>query len=153
MFLWEQHNTSSQRILMVGAGRTPDTRKSQPTETVVNSTQIRALSPAQLDHVSVAYTALRVRIIVADHLSVDFEDISDSSSFTRDLGANSLDSAKLLLALEEEFHCEFSDEATDTIHTVGDAIYHLIECNRHQTPANSLANSAKNYWLKSVKFS
>jgi len=118
----------------------------------VNSTQIRALSSAELDHFSVAYAATRVRIIVADHLSVDFKDISDSSSFTKDLGANSLDSVELLLALEEEFHCEFSGEATDAIYTVGDAIHHLIECNRHRTTEFSLANSAKNYWLKSVKF-
>ena len=81
-----------------------------------------------------ACAATRVRTIVADHLSVDLRDISDSSSFTEDLGADSLDSVELILALEEEFHCEFSDEATDAIQTVGDAIRYLIECNRHRTP-------------------
>ena len=116
----------------------------------MNSTQIHALSSAELDHFSVAYAALRVRIIVADYLSVDFKDISDSSSFTKDLGANSLDWVELVLALEEEFDCEFSDEATDTIHTVGDAIHYLMECNRHPTTTVSLADSAKNYWLKSA---
>ena len=97
----------------------------------MNSTQIHALSPAELDHASVAYAATRVRIIVADHLSVDLKDISDSSSFTEDLGANSLDSVEILLALEEEFHCEFSDDATDALHTVGDAIRYLIKCKRY----------------------
>lgn len=82
---------------------------------------------------NVAYATTRVRTIVADHLSVDLRDISDSSSFTKDLGADSLDSVELLLALEEEFHCEFSDEAADAIQTVGDAIRYLIECNRHRT--------------------
>jgi len=82
---------------------------------------------------NVAYATTRVRTIVADHLSVDLRDISDSSSFTKDLGADSLDSVELLLALEEEFHCEFSDEAADAIQTVGDAIRYLIECSRHRT--------------------
>ena len=82
---------------------------------------------------NVAYAAARVRIIVADHLSVDLKDISDNSSFTKDLGANILDSVELLLALEEEFYCEFSDEAADTIQTVGDAVRYLIECDRHRT--------------------
>ena len=139
---------SLRRILGVRAGRAPDTRKSQPTETVVNSTQIRAFSSAELDHVSVAYAATRVRIIVADHLSVDFKDISDSSSFTKDLGANWLDAAEVLLALEEEFQCEFSDEATDAIHTVGDAIHYIMERNHSRTTEVSLADSAKSYWLK-----
>jgi acyl carrier protein len=83
--------------------------------------------------VPVEATATRVRTIAADHFSVDLRDISDSSSFTEDLGADCLDSVGLLLALEEEFHCEFSEEATDAIQTVGDAIRYLIECNRHRT--------------------
>ena len=62
-------------------------------------------------------------------------------------------SAKILLALEGEFHCEFSDEATDKIHTVGAAIHHLIERNRPRATEVSLAESAKNYWLKPVKLS
>ena len=136
-----------------GQAGAPDIRKSQPTEAVMNSTQIRAFSPAGLDHVSVAYVATRVRIIVTDHLSVDFKDISDSSSFTKDLGANRLDAVEVLLALEEEFQCEFSDEATDAIHTVGDAIHYLMECNHRRTTEVNLADSAKHYWLQPVKFS
>lgn len=87
----------------------------------------------------VAYAALRVRTVVADHLSVDPRYIVDSTSFTKDLGVDSLDSVELILALEEEFHCEFSDEAAETIETVGDAIHYLIECNRHRTVEVSLA--------------
>ena len=82
---------------------------------------------------NVACAATRVRTIAADHFSVDLRDISDSSRFAKDLGADCLDSVELLLALEEEFHCEFSDEAIDAIQTVGDAIRYLIECNRHRT--------------------
>jgi acyl carrier protein len=122
-------------------------------ETVMNSAQNRAFPTAELNHVCVAYAATRVRIIVADHLSVELKDISDSSSFTKDLGADSLDVAELLSALEEEFYCEFSDEAPDTIHTVGDAIHYIMEGNRHRTAEVSLANSARRYWLKPVKYS
>ncbi len=116
----------------------------------MNSTQIRASSSAELDHFSVAYAALRVRIVVADYLSLDIKDISDSSSFTKDLGTNSLDWVHLIIALEEEFDCEFSDEATEALHTVGDAVHYLIECNRYPETEVSLADSAKNYWLKRV---
>ena len=119
----------------------------------MNSPQIHAFSSVELSHASVAYVATRVRIIVADHLSVEFKDISDSFNITNVRRANSLYSAELLSALEEEFHCEFSRGATDAIHTVGDAIDHLIECNCHGTTEISLANSAKNYWLKPVRSS
>ena len=60
-------------------------------------------------------------------------------------------SVEILLALEEEFHCEFANEATDTIHTVGAAINYLKECNRPRATKASLAKSAENYWLKPVK--
>ena len=116
----------------------------------MTSTQTRAPSSAAPDYVSVAYTATRVRIIVADHLSVDFNDISDSSSFTKDLGADSLASAGLLSALEEEFRCEFWGNAVNEIQTVGDAIQYVMEYNR-RTAEVSLANSANIYWLKPVK--
>ena len=116
----------------------------------MNSPQIRAVSTAELSHASVAYAATRVRIIVADHLSVDLKDISDSFSLTKARGANSLSSVELLSALEEEFHCDCSDEAIDAINTVGDAIHYLIERNRHRTHEVSLADSARNYWLKPV---
>ena len=61
-------------------------------------------------------------------------------------------SAEILLALDEKFECEFSDDATDTIHTVGAALNYLQECNRPRAAEISLAKSAGNYWLKSVKF-
>ena len=60
-------------------------------------------------------------------------------------------SVEILLALEEESHCEFADEATDTIHTVGAAINYLKECNRPGFTNISLAKSAQNYWLRPIK--
>ena len=55
---------------------------------------------------NVANGATRIRSIVADHLSVDLKDISDSSSFIKDLGADSLDSVELLVAFEKAFNCQ-----------------------------------------------
>ena len=60
-------------------------------------------------------------------------------------------SVEILLALEEELHCEFADEATSTIHTVGAAINYLKECNRPRATDISLAKSAQNYWLRPIK--
>jgi acyl carrier protein len=97
----------------------------------------------------VAYAATRVRAIIAEHFSVKLSDISDSSSFTEDLGADSLASVDLLLAFETEFNCEISNEAADTIQTVGDAIRFLLECNRHPTFEFSLANCARSHWRRS----
>lgn len=59
-------------------------------------------------------------------------------------------SAGILLALEEDFHCEFQDEATDRLYTVGAAINYLKEYNSSRTTKVSLAKSAENYWLKPV---
>ena len=58
--------------------------------------------------------------VIAKQLDVDLSMIADSSCFTEDLGADSLDIVELLLAVEDEFGCSFSDDDTDTIKTVGD---------------------------------
>ena len=98
---------------------------------------------------NVVYAAARVRTIVAEHFSVKLSDISDSSSFTEDLGADSLASVDLLMAFETEFNCEISNEAADAIQTVGDAIRFLLECNRHPNVEVSLANCARSHRPKS----
>ena len=102
---------------------------------------------------NVAYAATRIRTIVADHLSIDLTDISDSSSFTKDLGADSLDSVELLMAFERAFNCQISDEAADAIQTAGDAISYFLGLDRQPTEEANLANSAQTYWLRSVKYS
>src|ERR1700749_1406495 len=63
----------------------------------------------------------RVKKIVVEHLGVEPEKVVDNASFIDDLGADSLDTAELGMAFEEEFGCEIPDESAETIHTVGDA--------------------------------
>ena len=66
--------------------------------------------------------AERVKKIVAEHLGVDEKDVEESKSFIEDLGADSLDTVELVMAFEEEFGCEISEDAADKITTVGDAV-------------------------------
>ncbi len=71
-------------------------------------------------------TATKVKKIVEDHLGVEAAKIVEGASFIDDLGADSLDTVELIMAFEEEFEIEISDEVADQIITVGDAIK-LIE--------------------------
>lgn len=64
----------------------------------------------------------RVCGVVGQQLSVKVEDISPSDSFTDDLGADSLDTVELVMALEEEFDVEIPDEEAEEIITVQDAV-------------------------------
>jgi acyl carrier protein len=64
----------------------------------------------------------RVRKIVAEQLGVNEADIKIDSSFVDDLGADSLDTVELVMALEEEFECEIPDEEAEKITTVKQAI-------------------------------
>ena len=66
----------------------------------------------------------RVKKIVAEQLGVK-EDISNDASFVDDLGADSLDTVELVMALEEEFEIEIPDEDAEKIGTVGDAIKYI----------------------------
>ncbi len=64
----------------------------------------------------------KVKKIVADHLGIDEEKVTEQSSFIDDLGADSLDTVELVMAFEEEFGSEISDNDAEKILTVGDAI-------------------------------
>jgi len=64
----------------------------------------------------------RVKQIVVEQLGVSEDEVSGDSSFIDDLGADSLDTVELVMALEEEFNCEIPDEEAEKIMTVKDAI-------------------------------
>ncbi|MDM3847919.1 MAG: acyl carrier protein [Aphanizomenon gracile PMC627.10] len=67
----------------------------------------------------------KVKKIVADQLSVDAEKITPQSIFMEDLGADSLDTVELVMALEEEFEIEIPDEAAEKIASVQDAVDYI----------------------------
>src|SRR5687768_6589709 len=64
----------------------------------------------------------RVKKIVVEQLGVKEEEVSNSASFVDDLGADSLDTVELVMALEEEFECEIPDEEAEKITSVQQAI-------------------------------
>ncbi len=64
----------------------------------------------------------RVKKIVIEHLGVEEAKVSEAASFIDDLGADSLDTVELVMAVEEEFGCEIPDDAAEKIVTVKDAI-------------------------------
>jgi len=64
----------------------------------------------------------RVKKIVAEQLGTKEADVKNTSSFVDDLGADSLDTVELVMALEEEFDCEIPDEEAEKITTVQQAV-------------------------------
>jgi len=71
----------------------------------------------------------RVKKIVAEQLGVNETEVKIDSSFVDDLGADSLDTVELVMALEEEFDCEIPDEEAEKITTVKQAVDYV---NGHQ---------------------
>ena len=69
----------------------------------------------------------RVKKIVAEKLSVDLDEVIPEASFVDDLGADSLDLVELIMAMEEEFDIEISDEEAEKLQTVQDAIKYIKE--------------------------
>ncbi|MBN2429313.1 MAG: acyl carrier protein [Deltaproteobacteria bacterium] len=75
-----------------------------------------------------ASIAERVKQLVAEQLGVEEDQVTDEASFMDDLGADSLDTVELVMALEEEFDIEISDEDAEKVQTVQDAIDYI---NQH----------------------
>lgn len=69
----------------------------------------------------------RLKEIIAEQLGISEEEIVPEASFVDDLGADSLDLVELIMALEEEFDMEISDEEAEKILTVQDAITYIAE--------------------------
>ncbi|WP_092485368.1 acyl carrier protein [Candidatus Ichthyocystis hellenicum] len=70
----------------------------------------------------------RIKKIVAEQLGVNPDDVKNESAFVKDLGADSLDTVELVMALEDEFGCEISDEDAEKILTVQQAIEYVSNC-------------------------
>lgn len=69
----------------------------------------------------------KIKSIIAEQLGVKLEEVTPEASFIDDLGADSLDTVELVMALEEEFGVEIPDEDAEKITTVGDAIKYIEE--------------------------
>ena len=69
--------------------------------------------------------AERVKKIVVEQLCVKEEDVNSDASFVDDLGADSLDTVELVMALEEEFECEIPDDEAEKITTVQQAVDYI----------------------------
>ena len=69
----------------------------------------------------------KVRAIIAEQLGVKPEEVTPQASFIDDLGADSLDTVELVMALEEEFGIEIPDEDAEKMTTVGDALKYVQE--------------------------
>ena len=69
----------------------------------------------------------RVKAIIAEQLGVKPEEVTPEASFVEDLGADSLDTVELVMALEEEFGIEIPDEEAEKLVTVGDALRYIEE--------------------------
>ena len=68
----------------------------------------------------------RVKKIVAEQLGVKLEEVTNDASFVEDLGADSLDTVELVMALEEEFETEIPDEEAEKITKVQEAIDYVL---------------------------
>ncbi len=69
----------------------------------------------------------RVKKIVCEQLGANEADVKNESSFVDDLGADSLDTVELVMALEEEFDCEIPDDKAEKITTVQQAVDYVNE--------------------------
>jgi acyl carrier protein len=89
----------------------------------------------------------RVRKIIAEQLGVNEAEIKNESSFVDDLGADSLDTVELVMALEEEFETEIPDEEAEKITTVQQA----LDYNSAQAKARRAQQSTSPAWASSAR--
>lgn len=68
-----------------------------------------------------------VKAIIVEKLGVDVSEVTETASFTNDLGADSLDIVELIMDFEKKFDIEIDDNDADKIGTVGDAIKYIEE--------------------------
>lgn len=73
--------------------------------------------------------ASRVKAIIVDKLGIEESEVTETAEFTKDLGADSLDTVELIMEFEKEFGITIPDDKAEGIQTVGDAIAY-IEANK-----------------------
>lgn len=71
--------------------------------------------------------ASKVKEIIVDKLSVDENEVIETAEFSKDLGADSLDTVELIMEFEKEFGISIPDDKAEKIGTVGDAIAYIEE--------------------------
>lgn len=69
----------------------------------------------------------KIKSIVADKLSISEDQVTEEASFIDDLGADSLDTVELIMALEDEFDMDIPDEEAEKLTTVGKAMDYVLE--------------------------
>ena len=69
--------------------------------------------------------ASRVKAIIVDKLGIDENEVTETAEFTKDLGADSLDTVELIMEFEKEFGVTIPDEDAEKIATVGDAVKYI----------------------------
>mgnify|MGYP001772860441 CR=1 FL=1 len=69
--------------------------------------------------------AAKTKAIIAESLGVSIDEVTENASFITDLGADSLDTVELIMALEEQFGIEIPDEDAEKIQTVGQVIEYI----------------------------
>lgn len=72
-------------------------------------------------------TVGKIKALIAEQLGVDIEKVTDEASFIEDLGADSLDTVELVMALEEEYGVDIPDEDVEKVTTVKDIIAYVEE--------------------------
>lgn len=79
---------------------------------------------------------VRVKKIVVEQLGVKEEEVTTDASFVDDLGADSLDTVELVMALEEEFETEIPDEDAEKIITIKDAVSYIVDRIERESKAS-----------------
>ena len=74
--------------------------------------------------------AQRVKSIIVDKLGVEESEVTETASFTNDLGADSLDTVELIMEFEKEFNISIPDDQAEKISTVGQAVKYIEDLNK-----------------------